>query len=69
VTDKPRKHHFVPQFWMRRFSDADGKLWSYDRETGRISERSSRKLMQIFNLCTVQRSGADDATLETVDLN
>jgi hypothetical protein len=69
VTDKPRKHHFVPQFWIRRFAGADGKLWSYDRETGRISERSSRQLMQIFNLYTVQPSSADDATLETVDLN
>lgn len=69
MTDKPRKHHFVPQFWIRRFTDADGKLWSYDLKSGRISERSSKQLMQIFNLYTVQPSGADDTTLETVDLN
>jgi hypothetical protein len=69
VTDKPRKHHFVPQFWIRRFSGADGKLWAYDHDTDRISERSSRQLMQIFNLYTVQSSGTDDTTLETVDLN
>jgi hypothetical protein len=69
VTNKPRKHHFVPQFWIRRFACADGRLWAYDHATGRISERSSKQLMQIFNLYTVQPSGADDTTLETVDLN
>jgi len=69
VTDKPRKHHFVPQFWIRRFAGTDGKLWAYDHQAGRTSERSPRQLMQIFNLYTVQPSGADDTTLETVDLN
>ncbi|MEF3129393.1 DUF4238 domain-containing protein [Rhizobium leguminosarum] len=69
MTNTPRKHHFVPQFWIRRFAGSDGRLWAYDGDTGRISERSSKQLMQIFNLYTVQPSGADDTTLETVDLN
>lgn len=69
MNDKPRKHHFVPQFWIRRFAGTDGKLWAYDHENGQIRERSSKQLMQIFNLYTVQPSGADDTTLETVDLN
>jgi len=69
VNDRPRKHHFVPQFWIRGFAGTDGKIWAYDHDNGRISERSSKQLMQIFNLYTVQPSGADDTTLETVDLN
>lgn len=69
MNDKPRKHHFVPQFWIRRFAGSDGRLWAYDYDSDRISERSSKQLMQIFNLYTVQPSGADDTTLETVDLN
>lgn len=69
MTDKPRKHHFVPQFWIRRFAGADGRLLAYDHGTGRIGAHSSKKLMQIFNLYTVQPSVADDTTLETVDLN
>jgi hypothetical protein len=66
---KPRKHHFVPQFWIRRFEGPDGKLWSYDKKTDRVDDRSSRQLMQIKNLYTVQPNGADDTTLEEVDLN
>lgn len=69
MNDKPRNHHFVPQFWIRRFAGTDGKLWAYDHDNGRIGERSSKQLMQIFNLYTVQPSGADDTKLETVDLN
>ncbi len=69
MTNTPRRHHFVPQFWIRRFIGADGRLWAYDHDTDRISERSSKQLMQIFNLYTVQPSGIDDTTLETGDLN
>lgn len=70
MTDIPRKHHFIPQFWIRRFAGADGKLWSYDHGTRQVSSaRSSKQLMQIFNLYTIDPSGTDDTTLETVDLN
>src|SRR5258705_13928447 len=67
LTDKPRKHPFVPQFWIRKFAGPDGKLWAYDHRTDQIREHSSKQLMQIFNLYTIEPSGADDTTLETVD--
>jgi len=69
MTGKPRKHHFIPQFWIKRFAGADGRLWSYDHNNGRVSERSSKQIMQILNLYTVEPSYSDDVTLETVDLN
>jgi len=69
MNNPPRIHHFVPQFWIKRFAGADGKVWAFDKKDGRIRERSSRKLMQVFNLYTMQPSGLDDTTLETVDLN
>ncbi|MGY2805606.1 DUF4238 domain-containing protein [Bradyrhizobium sp. USDA 4506] len=69
MTGKPRIHHFVPQFWIRKFAGLDGKLWAYDHLSGRIREHSAKQLMQIFNLYTIEPSGADDTTLETVDLN
>lgn len=56
MTDKPRKHHFVPQFWIRRFAGAGGySSWAYDHQAGRISERSSKQLMQIFHISKVKR--------------
>lgn len=69
MTGKPRIHHFVPQFWIRKFAEPDGKLWAYDHRADRIREHSPKQLMQIFNLYTIEPSGADDTTLETVDLS
>jgi len=69
LTGKPRIHHFVPQFWIRKFAEPDGKLWAYDHRADRLREHSPKQLMQIFNLYTIEPSGADDTTLETVDLN
>jgi hypothetical protein len=68
MNNPPRVHHFVPQFWIRRFASADGKIWAYDWNDDRVRDRSSKALMQIFNLYTVQPDGADDTTLEAVDL-
>jgi hypothetical protein len=69
MNDVPRIHHFVPQFWIKKFTASDGKLWTYDWKDDRIRERSSKQLMQVFNLYTIQPSGIDDASLEVIDNN
>ena len=28
---EPRLHHFVPQFYLRRFCDDSGRLWAWNR--------------------------------------
>jgi len=34
------RHHYVPQFYLRRWADTDGKVWEYRREpSGMVSER------------------------------
>jgi Protein of unknown function (DUF4238) len=68
MSKKPRVHHFVPQFWIRKFISADGKLWGYEWNDDRIKERSSKAMMQIFDLYTIQPGGADDTSLETNEL-
>ena len=69
MNNPPRVHHFIAQFWIRRFASRDGKIWAYGRNESSVRVRSAKALMQIVNLYTVQPSGADDTTLETVDLN
>jgi len=35
-----RRHHYVPQFYLRAFAGSDGKIWQYKREPcGHVSER------------------------------
>lgn len=31
----PKLHHYVPQFYLRRFADAAGRLWVWDRDRDR----------------------------------
>lgn len=28
---EPRKHHYVPEFYLKQWADENGKLWRYDR--------------------------------------
>ncbi|CAN96462.1 Hypothetical protein sce6295 [Sorangium cellulosum So ce56] len=39
-TSQPsRRHHYVPQFYLRQWADDDSKLWCYKRErSGKLSE-------------------------------
>jgi hypothetical protein len=64
----PREHHFVTQSWIRRFADADGKHYSYDRASGEVKARSTKKIMKIFDLYTLDPDGIDDTSIETDDL-
>jgi Protein of unknown function (DUF4238) len=31
----PKLHHYVPQFYLRRFTDASGRLWLWERDQDR----------------------------------
>lgn len=67
MPSKPRVHHFVPQFWIKNFRAHDGLLWAYDWKDDAVKDRSPKTVMQVRDLYTVQPSGVDDTTLETVD--
>lgn len=34
--NEPKLHHYVPQFYLRRFADASGNLWLWDRDRDRV---------------------------------
>lgn len=68
MNNQPRVHHFVPQFWIKKFRDSAGNLHGYSWDDDRIKERSAKAVMQKFDLYTIQPSGADDTTLETSEL-
>jgi Protein of unknown function (DUF4238) len=69
MTDKPRAHHFVPQFWIKQFTSNDGRLWGYKWDDDRVKERSSKSMMQLRDLYTMQPNGIDDVSLEVNELS
>lgn len=66
----PRNHHYIPQFWLKRFSH-DGKsklVWSYDWESDKIDERSVAMLMAQYDLYTQSTAAGPDVSLETGEM-
>jgi len=67
--NKPRSHHFVPQFWQKHFStDGTALVWAYDYQDDSVRERSVKTLMKERDLYTVDPKGVVDVSLETDEL-
>jgi hypothetical protein len=43
---KPKQHHFVPEWYLRKFADQDGFLQIYDRETDLWRRQKPKKVMR-----------------------
>jgi hypothetical protein len=40
----PKRHHYVPQFYLRRFADRSGRLWVWERDTDRTFQAAPPSL-------------------------
>ena len=57
-------HHFVPQFYLRRFTDSDGLLWVYDKDDDRVFSATPRSLATERGFYTLPDFFPDPALLE-----
>ena len=39
-----KQYHFVPRFYLERFTDLDGHVWTFDKVTGKVFASSPSKL-------------------------
>ena len=66
----PRKHHYVPQFYLRGFAvdgKRDGQLWVLDKKAGRQWESTVEKSARQTDLYRVElKDGGDPASLEKI---
>jgi hypothetical protein len=63
----PKLHHYVPQFYLRRFVDNEGRLWAWDRDRDRIFPSSARSVAAetgFYFLDQIGKQGHDPLTLE-----
>jgi Protein of unknown function (DUF4238) len=63
----PKLHHYVPQFYLRRFADPRGKLWVWDKTNGRTFAATSKSIAaesDFYWLHEFERIGHDPLTLE-----
>ncbi len=63
----PKLHHYVPQFYLRRFTDSTGKLWVWDRKRDRVfSARPASVAAEsnFYSLPHLSELGHDPLTME-----
>lgn len=63
----PKLHHYVPQFHLRRFADAKGRLWAWDKQADRIFRTSPGGIAaetQFYRLTQYQADGHDPLVME-----
>jgi Protein of unknown function (DUF4238) len=63
----PKLHHYVPQFYLRRFSDTFDRLWAWDRDMDRVfitSPRSVAAERSFYYLDVLAEHGHDPLTME-----
>jgi Protein of unknown function (DUF4238) len=63
----PKVHHYVPQFHLRRFADAKGRLWVWDKQTDRMFPAAPGGIAaenQFYRLTQYEVLGHDPLTME-----
>lgn len=63
----PKLHHYVPQFHLRRFTDAKSRLWAWDKQADRIFRTSPGGIAaetQFYRLTQYEADGDDPLVLE-----
>ncbi|MEE8189406.1 MAG: DUF4238 domain-containing protein, partial [Kiloniellales bacterium] len=63
----PKLHHYVPKFYLRRFTDASGRLWLWDRDQDRTITAGPSSVAaetQFYRLDELIEQGHDPLTME-----
>ena len=63
----PKLHHYIPQFYLRRFTDDNGRLWAWDKQADRIfptAPGSIAAATQFYRLTQYEADGHDPLTME-----
>jgi hypothetical protein len=65
--NNPRRHHYVPQFHQRRFVDANGRFWIWDKITDRVFPSAPGSIAvenDFYRLHEFEKLGHDPFTME-----
>ncbi|WP_083948449.1 DUF4238 domain-containing protein [Thermobifida cellulosilytica] len=53
----PKLHHYVPQFYLRRFTDPSGRIWAWDKIFDRAFHTNPRSVAKASALHAAATSG------------
>jgi len=64
VTEQPRKHHYIPQFWLARWASADGRMVRYEQPVAGKTLASLRYPSEVGWVKDLYRYPDDDPAKE-----
>lgn len=62
MNNKARQHHYVPQAYMRLFTDTDGKLYALNKEFKTVRETSTKGVAYSHDFYTVDTIDEKDSS-------
>jgi len=62
----PKRHHYIPTWHLKNFTDSNGICHVYDKETGKLFPSKPEKILKIKNYHTQETpNGVDENILES----
>jgi hypothetical protein len=64
---EPKLHHYVPRFYLSRFTDTSGYLWIWDRDKDRIFRTKPSRVAaekDFYRIAELAESGGDPLLME-----
>lgn len=65
MSDRTKRQHIVPRFYLRHFTQPDGELWTHDCVTGSVRKTTPEKTAFETNIYTP--IGEDGARMELIE--
>ncbi|MBV9548985.1 MAG: DUF4238 domain-containing protein [Alphaproteobacteria bacterium] len=65
--NEPKRHHYVPRFYLRRFTNTNGQLWIWDRHRDKIFLTTPEKVAaenHFYHQADLLAHGHDPLTME-----
>lgn len=63
----PKRHHYLPQFYLKEFADPSDKVWLYDRETGKLWHTHVKDVCVETHYYSITKpDGSKDPSLEKI---
>lgn len=59
---QPKRHHFLPQFYLRAFCNSNGFLWIYDREKKEYRKQTPKNIALKKQYYTIKISNSNQDT-------
>ena len=60
--EEPKRHHYIPQFILRRFNDSNGQICYWDIKTKKLEKRNTKSVFMNFNMYRDEINNTENPT-------